>query len=329
MINISSYVSEIIELREQRKRAELEERRAEVFARLPRIRDIEKQFDATGISLINSVLDGSCRPEEAVQRIMEENRAANAEKRRLLHENGYGEEYIEPRVVCEKCADRGFVGGKVCSCVKAELNKKLLSEANFTEKLSSQTFESFRFDCYSDVIDPNFGFSPLTNIKSVYALCLDFAENFRTTDKNLFFTGGCGLGKTYLSSAIANRLIANGEDVLYLSANSLFPILEDLHFNRETSEGNRYLVSHAADCDLLILDDLGAEFVTPFTAAELFRIINGRLLNNKKTIISTNMSLDEMKARYSERICSRITGNFEIVGFFGEDIRKKRKMEGR
>ncbi len=328
MISIASRVSEIIEAREQLKKAELERRRAEVFARLPRVREIERRLDATGLSLINSVLDGSCEPEEAVRRIMAENRAANAERLRLLRENGYDEDYIEPRVVCEKCGDKGYVRGSVCSCVQAELNKRLLSDANLSEKLSGQTFESFRFDCYSDEPDPNFGFSPLKNIKSVYALCLDFAENFRSTDKNLFFTGGCGLGKTFLSSAIVNRLAAEGEDVLYISANSLFPILEALHFNRETSDENRYLVSHADDCALLVLDDLGAEFVTPFTTAELFRIINDRLLNNRKTIISTNLSLDEMRDRYSERICSRITGGYEIVGFFGEDIRKKLKMEG-
>lgn len=329
MTEISTSVSEIIDNRRQELKSEIEARQEEIFAKFPRIKEIEERLDATGIKMMNCVLDGSCEPEEAVRRIMSENRAVCEEKRRILTENGYDPDYIEPRVLCEKCGDTGYVNGKVCSCIKAELNKNITSSANLSEKLSGQTFEGFHFDFYSDAPDANLGFSPRENIRSVYELCKDFAEGFDKTDKNLFFTGDCGLGKTYLSSAIANYLIANGTDVLYVSANSLFPILEDLHFNRQVSEETRYLVGHATDCDLLILDDLGAEFVTPFTSAELFRILNDRLLNNKKMIISTNMDLDELKRRYSDRISSRIIGSFEVVGFFGDDIRKKMKMEGK
>ncbi|MCH5188750.1 MAG: ATP-binding protein [Oscillospiraceae bacterium] len=328
MTEISDRVSEIIDNRRKELKLETETRREEIFAKFPRIKEIEERLDATGIKMINCVLSGSCEPEEAVRRIMSENRVVSEEKRRILTENGYDPEYIEPLSLCEKCGDTGYIGGKICSCVKKELNKNIQSAANLSEKLSGQTFEGFRFDFYSESPDTNLGFSPRENIRSVYGLCKDFAENFDQTDKNLFFTGDCGLGKTYLSSAIANHLIANGTDVLYVSANSLFPILEDLHFNRTVSEETRYLVGHATDCELLILDDLGAEFVTPFTTAELFRILNDRLHNNKKMIISTNMDFDELKRRYSDRISSRIIGNFEVVGFFGDDIRKKMKMEG-
>ena len=328
MTGTGTRVSEIIENRRQELQLEAQARRNEIFAKFPRIKEIEERLDATGIKMMNCVLSGSCEPEEAVRRIMSENRAVCEEKRRILTENGYDPDYIEPRSLCEKCGDTGYADGKICSCIKAELNKSMVSDANLSEKLSGQTFEGFRFNFYSDVPDANLGFSPRENIRSVYGLCKDFAENFDQTDKNLFFTGDCGLGKTYLSSAIANYLIANGTDVLYISANSLFPILEDLHFNRPVSEENRYIVGHATDCDLLILDDLGAEFVTPFTIAELFRILNDRLLNNKNMIISTNMDFDELKRRYSDRISSRIIGSFEVVGFFGDDIRKKMKMEG-
>ena len=329
MAELNARISEIIGNRKQMLKDELKAHKAEIFARFPRIEEIEKKLDATGINMMNCVLDGSCEPEEAVRRIMQENRAAHAEKRQILTENGYAPDYIEPRRICELCGDSGYVDGRVCSCIKAELNKRMLSEANLTERLSAQTFDSFRFDLYADAPDPALGVSPQENIRSVYRLCKSFAENFDNTDRNLFFTGDCGLGKTYLSSAIANYLISNGVDVLYVSANSLFPILEDLHFNRDVSEGNRYLVSHALDCDLLILDDLGAEFSTQFTSAELFRIINSRMMDGKKMIISTNMDFNELKKRYSERICSRIMGGFEVVGFFGDDIRRKMKMEGK
>lgn len=328
MASLRSRANRIIERRKTLRRDELEARKSEIFSRFPRIAEIEKRLDETGVNLINCVLDGSCDPEEAVRKIMQENLLADEEKRNILTSNGYAPDYIENKPLCGKCGDTGYVDDHICCCVKSELNKELLSEANLSEKLSEQTFDAFRFDYYSDLPDQNLGFSPRENIKSVYRLCKSFAENFEASDENLFFTGGCGLGKTFLSSAIANYLIENGVDVLYVSSNSLFPILEDLHFNRDVSEKNQYLVRRVSDCELLVLDDLGAEFITPFTSAELFRIINNRLLSERKTIISTNMDLGELKKRYSERIYSRVAGSFEIVAFFGDDIRKKKKMEG-
>ncbi len=325
--SINARVKGIIERRRAEKRETLALRREEIFLRIPRIEQIEKRLDETGIKLINCVLDGSCKPEEAVIKIMQENRLMNAEKEELLGENGYSADYIDDRVQCEKCGDSGFVGEKICSCVRAELNRTLLSEANLSDKLSNQTFDSFRLDVYSSLPDPVLGISPRENAQSIFNLCARFAEGF-PSGENLFFTGGCGLGKTFLSSAIANYLIEKGTDVLYISANSLFPILEDLHFNRSVAEENRFLVRHALECELLILDDLGAEFVTPFTSAELFRIINNRQLAGGSTIISTNLELGELKSRYSERIYSRIAGDYEVVIFLGDDIRRKLKNGG-
>ncbi|MGN1098623.1 MAG: ATP-binding protein, partial [Clostridia bacterium] len=322
-MDIKSRANRIIEQRKIKNKDELKQRREEIFKLFPRIEEIEKNFDATGMKLMRSVAEDGFDAEKAVRQIMLENRLASQEKREILNNGGYPPDYIDEKPLCAVCSDTGYVDGHLCSCVKAELNKELATEANLSEKLSSQTFSGFRFDYYSSVPDESIGISPMDNIKSVYRLCERFAKNFETTDENLFFTGACGLGKTYLSSSIANYLIDKGVDVLYVSANSLFPILEDLHFNRNVSEKNQYLVEHVFDADLLILDDLGAEFVTPFTSAELFRIINSRLINEKKMIISTNMDEYELRKKYhdSDRIYSRIAGNFNIVAFFGEDIR--------
>ncbi len=327
MSSLKAKASKIIERRKSVRKAEYEARKSEIFARLPRVGEIERRLDQTGINLINMVLDGSCEPDEAVNKIMLENRIANDEKRRLLSENGFSPDALDNKPLCAKCGDTGFFEGEICSCVRAELSRELLSEANLTGKQPEQTFDAFRFDYYSPVPDTNLGISPLENIRSVFALCKSYAENFETEKRNLFFTGGCGLGKTFLSSAIVNALVGKGVDVIYVSANSLFPILEDLHFNREVSEQNQYLVRRVFDSELLILDDLGAEFVTQFTSSELFRIINNRLLDERNTVISTNMDLGELRSKYSERIYSRIAGSFEIVAFFGEDIRRKKKME--
>lgn len=324
--SVKAKADKIIADRKAIRKDRLLQRRREIFDKFPEIEQIEQKFDQSGINMINCVLEKSCTPEEAVRRIMEENRLADARRRAILVENGYSADYTDDVPFCEKCADSGYVDGNLCSCIRSELNRALATEANLSEKLREQTFKTFKFDYYSQKTDPNLGFSPYENIRSVYRLCEEFAHDFDIIDKNLFFTGGCGLGKTFLSSAIANFLIDKGKDVLYVSANSLFPILEDLHFNRDVNEKNQYLVEHIMECELLILDDLGAEFVTPFTSAELFRIINNRLLNGLKNIISTNMDLNELKKRYSERIYSRIIGSFDVVGFFGDDIRRTIKM---
>ncbi len=323
--SIKSRANRLIEQRNILKKDELEQRRSEIFKKFPRIAEIERAFDETGIKMMNCVIDGSCTAEEAVLKIMTENKLANQEKKEILSSAGYPVDYIDNTPVCRICGDTGYVDGQLCGCIKAELNKELATEANLSQKLSSQTFAGFRMDYYSREVDPNLGISPRQNMEAVYKVCQRYAKNFENTDTNLFFFGGCGLGKTYLSSAIANYLIEKGVDVLYVSSNSLFPLLEDLHFNRSVSEKNQYLVEHIFDAELLILDDLGAEFVTPFTSAELFRIINNRLLNNKKMIISTNMGVDELARRYSERIYSRIVGSFDIVTFIGDDIRRKIK----
>ena len=325
MVNIKLRAAEIIEQRKISRRELLEQKKQEIFLKFPRIKEIERQFDETGIKLMRCVADGSKTAEEAVLKIMQENRLANQEKHNILTSAGYGADYIDDKPMCSMCSDTGYVGDKLCSCVKSEINKELFSEANLSEKLSSQTFDSFRLELYSDVPDTNLGISPRENMRMNYFDCKKYADNFNNIYNNLFFTGGCGLGKTYLSSAIANELIANGVDVLYVSSNLLFPILEDLHFNRRVSEKNQYLVEHVFDADLLILDDLGAEFITQFTASELFRIINSRLLDEKKMIISTNLSVSEIEKKYSPRVFSRIVGSFDIIKFFGEDIRWKIK----
>jgi DNA replication protein DnaC len=132
-----------------------------------------------------------------------------------------------------------------------------------------------------------------------------------------------------LSSAIANELIKQGKDVLYISCNALFPILEDMHFGREVTANAEYIVKKINECELLIMDDLGSEFVTQFTCAELFRIINSRLISGGKMIISTNLNRSMLANTYNERIASRITGGFSMLEFLGDDIRSIKKLEGK
>lgn len=321
--------SKIISERKQKREEELRRRRSEVFEKVPRIMEIEAELDRYGIRMLNLIANGECDETRAVSGIMAQNKEFVKERERLLTVHGYDKGYLEIAPQCSICADSGFDGAKLCVCMQREIMACALREANLSLKMADQTFDNFSLSYYSDSFVPEYGCSPRENMQAILRECISYAENFDHADENLLLCGGCGLGKTFLSSAIANKLIADGRDVLYVSCNALFPILEDMHFGREVSESSEYIVKKLNDCELLILDDLGSEFVTQFTSAELFRIINNRLISGGRMIISTNLNRSMLQKTYNERIASRITGSFSILEFLGEDIRKIKKLEGK
>lgn len=317
--------ADIIEKRREERRRLIEERKLEIYSKIPKIAEIEARLSATGMSLLSAVAEEKLSPDDAVEKIMAENRALEVEKTKLLISHGYGAGYLSPPYVCSKCSDTGFdETGALCSCLSGALTDAALKEANLTRHMAGQTFDRFLLSYYDNDNKNGIGIGARDNAKNVFDVALSFAENFDYTEKNLLFYGPSGLGKTFLSSAIAHYLLNTGKDVLYISANSLFPMLEDLHFGRG-DEKSAYTAEKALSCDLLILDDLGAEFVTQFTASELFRIVNQRLLEGRKMVFSTNLSLSDIAGVYTERIVSRLIGSFETLQFFGEDIRKKKK----
>ena len=321
--------SKIIAYRKEKRENEIKRRRMEVFERVPRIREIEDELDRYGIRMLNLIATGECDENQAVSGIMAQNKEFVKERERLLTENGFTADFLEISPQCRICSDTGYDGEKLCPCMKKEITQIAMREANLSPKMASETFENFKLSYYSDEYVAEYGCSPRENMRAILAECMAYVKSFDSTSENLLFCGGCGLGKTFLSSAIANSLLEKGRDVLYISCNALFPILEDMHFGRSVSEASEYIVKKINDCELLILDDLGSEFVTQFTSAELFRIINTRLINGGKMIISTNLNRSMLQKTYNERIASRITGNFSILEFLGEDIRSIKKLEGK
>ena len=321
--------SKIIAYRKEKRENEIKRRRMEVFGRIPRIQEIENELDRYGIRMLNLIASGECDEKQAVSGIMAQNKEYLKERERLLTENGFTADFLEISPQCRICSDTGYDGEKLCSCLKKEITQIAMREANLSPKMASETFENFKLTYYSDEYVSEYGCSPRENMRAILAECMAYVKSFDTTNENLLFCGGCGLGKTFLSSAIANSLLEKGKDVLYISCNALFPILEDMHFGRDVSEASEYIVKKINDCELLILDDLGSEFVTQFTSAELFRIINTRIINGGKMIISTNLNRNMLQKTYNERIASRITGNFSLLEFLGEDIRSIKKLEGK
>lgn len=321
--------AKIIADRKAERESQLRSRKNEVFAKIPRLFEIEAQLDRYGIRMLNYIADGKYDETKAVSEIIAENRAYAEERERLLIQSGYPGDYLEIPPFCKICGDTGFDNNKLCSCMKKEMNLYALQSANLSELLSEQTFDKFDISYYSNEYVEAYGCSPRENMSAILDECVSYAENFGESSENLLFCGDCGLGKTFLSSAIANELLSRGTDVLYVSCNALFPILEDIHFGREVGEKSSYIVRKLSECDLLILDDLGSEFVTQFTCAELFRIINTRLLLNKKMIISTNLNRNMIAKTYSDRIASRISGSFSVLEFLGSDIRRIKKLESK
>lgn len=319
----------IIAERKEKRRRELEYRRSEVFAAVPKIREIEEELDRYGIRMLSLIANGQCDEVKAVSSITAENKEYMKQRERLLVENGFDKNYLEIPPFCPKCEDSGFEDNKLCNCLQREITALALKEANLSGVLQEQTFENFKLSYYSDEYVDEYGCSPRENMQAILSECRLFVENFDSNEENLLLCGSCGLGKTFLSSAIANELIKQGRDVLYISCNALFPILEDMHFGREVSPDAEYIVKKINECELLIMDDLGSEFVTQFTCAELFRIINSRLLTGRKMVVSTNLNRSMLKNTYNERIASRITGGFSILEFLGDDIRHIRKLEGK
>lgn len=320
---------DVIDKRREERKNLITARQSEIYSRIPRIYEIEKRLSETGMLLLNSVAGSAISPEEAVSRIMAENKEYADEVERLLVQNGYSPDYLNPPFFCPLCSDTGYnQDNKLCSCLKTELTDRALREANLTKHMAGQTFDKFDLAYYDNETKNNVGIGARENASSILRDAINFVDKFDYSEENLLFYGPSGLGKTFLSSAIATELLKKGKDVLYISANSLFPTLEDIHFGRGDAEAI-YIAKKALDADLLILDDLGAEFITQFTASELFRIMNQRLLTGKKMVFSTNLTFPQIVESYSERIVSRIIGNFTTLRFFGEDIRKKKKYNER
>lgn len=220
---------------------------------------------------------------------------------------------------CEKCKDSGFYNFKVCDCLLKSILEKKYEESGLYKLFEEENFDKFDINIFSDE-EYNGEKSPRENIKNILKYIERYVENFDESFENLFFYGEVGTGKTFMSSCIAKSLLDKNKSVIYLSANRLTDIMAALRFDK-TKEYSYDDMSDIYGCDLLIIDDLGAEFKNKLTYTDMFSILNERLVKKKSTIISSNLSLTEIKNTYSERIISRILKYYAILKFYGKDLR--------
>ena len=306
-----------------RHEAEAQRRREAIFLRQPRLRDIDRELKATMAKIIRSALLRGTDPAGPIEVLRDENLSLQAERSALLRGMGLPEDALEEKPLCPLCGDSGYrSGGEVCRCLREYYAREQKKELSRLLDLGSQSFESFSLDWYSEEERPELGISDRENMDRTLRTCRRFAENFTPgRSGNLLLFGAPGLGKTHLSAAIAREVCDRGCSVVYDTAGHVFSRFEAEKFDRE-EDGS---VERILRCDLLILDDLGTEMTTSFVISALYQIVNTRLLERRSTIISTNLRPDQIAARYSPQIASRVEGEYQGLPFFGRDIRLQKR----
>ena len=300
-----------------------EERRENIFRRQPRLRQIDMELRSTMSRIIANALRRGTDPRPAVDRLRDENLSLQQEKRDLLMAMNLPEDALDAKPACALCGDSGYRGGAVCRCLKQYYAQEQQKELSRMLDLGNQSFDTFSLDWYPDRYDSNIGCSPREHMEIIYDACAGYAHQFGRKPANLLLFGAPGLGKTFLSAAIAREVSGEGYSVVYDTVAHIFERFETQKFGRE--EGAESDVERILSCDLLILDDLGTEMTTAFVQSALYQIINTRLMEKKSTILSTNLMPGEIARRYSAQIASRIEGEYQLLPFFGEDIRKLKK----
>lgn len=315
-----------LEERQAAHRRAQEARRERICRQVPRIAQLERELAGTAARLVAVSLRGGADRAAAVEALRRENLARQQEEADLLRAHGWAPEDLEEAPLCPLCGDTGWRGAKMCSCLAALCREEQAKELSSLLDLGGQTFDTFRLDYYSRTVEPGLPRSPRTNMEAILDVCRRYAAGTAPA-KDLFLNGGPGLGKTFLSACIAGEASRRGESVVYDSAPTVFARFEARKFARDWTQAQaaeedtqRYLT-----CDLLILDDLGSEFTAPLVQAALYELINGRLAAGRRTVISSNLNLEQVRARYGAPIASRLEGAYLSLPFFGEDIRLQKK----
>lgn len=318
-------------LEERRARREREQARtrAHICQTLPQADQLDRALRRTAAGVIAAALRAGDDPAPAIQEVKARSQSLQLQLAQLLRQNGYPADALDDTPFCPKCGDRGWIGAQMCTCLKELCTQEQIGELSKLLDLGGQSFESFSLDYYSDRPWPGETETPRERMEFIRDVCYNYASRFPNfLYPNLFLTGAPGLGKTFLSACTARMVAERGYSVVYDTAVNIFAQFETQKFSRDTpglqdarDETRRYL-----HCDLLILDDLGSEMTTPFVQSALYTLVNARLAAQRRTIISSNLSMDEVRRRYSGQTASRLEGEYRVLPFYGEDIRLLRKQ---
>lgn len=307
------------EKRQNKNRALLSSRREQVYAGVPGYRELEESVSALSVSAVRKMLLEELSSTEELHRKLAE---VAEKKQKLLIQAGFPPDYLEPVFTCPLCEDTGYVtsplGPKTkCQCFRRQEIELLYNQSNIRDVLEKENFSTLSYEYYAG--------EDLKRFEAAVRLCRIFVQNFKQDYRNLFFYGTVGTGKSFLSGCAAKELLEIGCSVIYFSASGLFDTLARYSFDSRAKDSLLQFHQDLYSCDLVIIDDLGTEVTNSFVTSQLFALLNERHLHRKSTIISTNLSLEELRDRYSDRIFSRITSNYSLCKLTGPDIRIYKK----
>ncbi len=334
-MNIDMYRKLVREydLKRQRKIDDANKKTEEIYSKIPKLRELEDEKENIAIATTKLMLNADDLTKQVeIEKLEFKMKEIDLKYEKLLEKEGYNKKDLEPNFDCKICNDTGVISEngvlKNCKCFTQSMINQAYRQSNIN-KLEEENFSTFDIGYYSSKADKEkYGSdkSPLENIECIKRIAEKFCKNIANKEqKNLLFVGNTGLGKTFLANSIANEVINSGQTVVYQTAPNLMDMIMEYKFSYNKDEISKSQYNKIFQVDLLIIDDLGTETMTNNKFTELFNVINTRLLNNKKILISTNLTLNELYKEYDERVMSRIIGNFVICKFIGEDIRLKKK----
>ena len=301
----------------------LEERRKEIYARLPVVRQLEAEIAERSVACAKKLLEGD---KGVLDRLKEDLRDLREQKALIIRAAGYPDDYLELHYRCPDCRDTGLVDGRKCHCFLQAQMKLLHAQSNLEDVLERENFKALSYEYYDDAeILPQLGITNAAYMRRVVAGCKEFVRVFDKKHDNLLFTGSTGVGKTFLTNCIARELMDDFHSVIYLTASDLFDVFSRNKFDYDNAEDMKDMYRFILDCDLLIIDDLGTELNNSFTSSQLFYCINERMNMSRSTIISTNLTLARLRDSYTDRVTSRIMSGYRIIPLYGGDIRLLKK----
>ncbi|HJC22892.1 MAG TPA: ATP-binding protein [Candidatus Eisenbergiella merdavium] len=307
-------IMRVYEQKQTRNRHVREDRLNFVYSNVKGYRLLDESVATLSVSQGKKMLNGD---PNALIELKKQLHQLSRDKKELLRQAGLPDDYLEPVYDCPDCHDTGYVDGKKCHCFRQAEIALLYQQSNLKEILAKENFDTLSYEYFEG--------DTLSDFSAIVQKCRDFAASFGSNGRNLFFYGTVGTGKTFLSNCIAREVIESGHSVIYFSASMLFDTLSRNAFDIKRQDNLDYLYNDLYNCDLLVIDDLGTEQSTPFSLSHLFTVLNERIKRGKGMIISTNLSLSELKERYQDRIFSRITSSFDFCKLTGPDIRMYRK----
>lgn len=306
------------EEKQRRSREQLAQHKEIVYKTIPEYEALEQQVASVSIEKGRKLLSGDAN---ALNELKQTLNSLTEKKASLLTEHGFPSDYLQPHFECAKCQDTGYVDNHKCNCFRKSEIDLIYEQSNIKNLLKTDNFSNLSYDYYAQ--------EDLEHFQKAVQRCQTFIEQFDSVYQNLYFYGTVGTGKSFLSSCVAKELIDQGKLVIYFSSSQLFETLSKASFDRDSAEATSGIYEDIYECDLLIIDDLGTEITNAFVSSQLFACLNNRQLRRKPIIISTNLSMEELRNKYSDRIFSRIMSNFEVCKLTGRDIRMVKKMSSK